>query len=112
MMGKYPIRMDDKQRIFIDRNGTYFRYVLDCLRDGEVTYPSDMFLRARLEMEYAYFELIEPKEKKTTLYTVRKSKSKGRKWPGFFKIFTLSFWKGLFAKKPYPVETCFETCED
>jgi len=112
MMGKYPIRMDEKQRIFIDRNGNYFRYVLDCLRDGEVSYPQDSFLRARLELEYVYFELIEPKEKKMTLYKVKKSKPKGRNWSGLFKVFTWSFWKSIFQRKVVNKPVIEETCEE
>jgi len=98
MMGRYPIRLDDKKRIFLDRNGDYFRYVLDCMRDGKVTYPEDFFMKRRLEIEFVYFGLIKPREKKRTLSQNKKSLNQNKKWPGFLKIFTLGFWKGLFNK--------------
>jgi len=57
--GRYPITLDAKNRIFVDRNGQYFGYVLDCLRKGKVELPtSDSFLLSRVQREYEFFELI------------------------------------------------------
>ena len=60
--GKYPIMLDDKGRIFLDRNGEYFGYVLDCLRQGKIETPSDPYLSRRLQAEFEYFELVDKKE--------------------------------------------------
>lgn len=34
--GRYDIRVEDDGIIFIDRDGIYFRYILNYLRDGGV----------------------------------------------------------------------------
>jgi len=56
--GRYPITLDAKNRIFIDRNGKYFGYVLDCLRKGNIEFPSDPFLSSRVQKECEFFELV------------------------------------------------------
>ena len=60
--GKYPIMLDHKDRIFFDRNGEYFGYVLDCLRQGKVELPSDSYLSRRVQAEYEFFDLLAKKE--------------------------------------------------
>ena len=57
--GRSPITLDKKNRIFIDRNGKYFGYVLDCLRKGKIELPtSDSFLSSRVQKEFEFFGLV------------------------------------------------------
>jgi hypothetical protein len=48
---------EDFGHVFIDRDGTLFRYVLDFLRDDEVVLPEDPLERAMLVLEFEYFGL-------------------------------------------------------
>uniref|UniRef100_A0A803T9F3 Potassium channel tetramerisation-type BTB domain-containing protein n=1 Tax=Anolis carolinensis TaxID=28377 RepID=A0A803T9F3_ANOCA len=46
---------DNKGRIFIDRDGFLFRYILDYLRDKQVVLPDHFPERGRLKREYLIF---------------------------------------------------------
>ncbi|XP_034963908.1 BTB/POZ domain-containing protein KCTD16 [Zootoca vivipara] len=48
---------DSKGRIFIDRDGFLFRYILDYLRDKQVVLPDHFPERGRLKREAEYFQL-------------------------------------------------------
>jgi hypothetical protein len=48
---------DSKNRIFIDRDGTLFRYVLDYLRNKKLSLPENFSERDRLRMEADYYRL-------------------------------------------------------
>lgn len=56
--GRYPLMFDHKKRIFIDRNGEFFGYVLDCLREGKVDLPPIGPLRKRIEAELTFFGIL------------------------------------------------------
>eukprot|EP00756_Hemistasia_phaeocysticola_P066000 Hpha_TRINITY_DN8937_c0_g2::TRINITY_DN8937_c0_g2_i1::g.80723::m.80723 len=46
---------DAEGRIFVDRNGALFRFVLDFLRDGEINPPSGFVEWGALQREFAFF---------------------------------------------------------
>nr|XP_003218704.1 PREDICTED: BTB/POZ domain-containing protein KCTD12 [Anolis carolinensis] len=48
---------DSKGRVFLDRDGFLFRYVLDYLRDQELVLPERFPERSRLQREAEYFQL-------------------------------------------------------
>ena len=48
---------DSKNRIFIDRDGGLFRYVLDYLRNKKLSLPENFTERDRLRLEADYFHL-------------------------------------------------------
>eukprot|EP00033_Pygsuia_biforma_P003511 GCRY01003844.1.p1 GENE.GCRY01003844.1~~GCRY01003844.1.p1 ORF type:complete len:240 (+),score=44.21 GCRY01003844.1:191-910(+) len=56
--GRMPLRKDENGRYFIDRNGKWFSYVLDYLRDlNSFIVPADGELRRILAREADYFQL-------------------------------------------------------
>jgi len=55
--GALPIAKDDKDVYFIDRNGEYFTYILDYLREKVLLVPSDAFLTKKVREEMEFFEL-------------------------------------------------------
>jgi hypothetical protein len=48
---------DSKNRIFIDRDGVLFRYILDYLRNKKLTLPENFSERDRLRAEADYYRL-------------------------------------------------------
>eukprot|EP01060_Flectonema_neradi_P025791 TRINITY_DN34620_c0_g1_i1.p1 TRINITY_DN34620_c0_g1~~TRINITY_DN34620_c0_g1_i1.p1 ORF type:complete len:245 (+),score=33.31 TRINITY_DN34620_c0_g1_i1:43-735(+) len=48
---------DNKGRLFFDRDGTLFKYILDYLRDRTCALPSDPYLLSRIANEANYFGL-------------------------------------------------------
>lgn len=48
---------DSKNRIFIDRDGVLFRYILDYLRNRKLSLPENFAERDRLRMEAEYYRL-------------------------------------------------------
>lgn len=48
---------DTKGRLFIDRDGILFRYILDYLRDDEIQFPRGFREKRRLQKEAEYFKL-------------------------------------------------------
>ncbi|KAK9941076.1 hypothetical protein M0R45_017704 [Rubus argutus] len=54
--GRYSLCQDDKGCVFIDRNGEYFGYIIDWLRDGDVLTLEDSKY-SRLLKEAQYFQL-------------------------------------------------------
>ena len=57
--GSIPTATDIKQRIFIDRDGPLFRYILNFLRDKRLNLPENFTEYAQLRQE-ADFYRIEP----------------------------------------------------
>jgi hypothetical protein len=49
---------DSKNRIFIDRDGILFRYVLDYLRNQKLSLPENFSERDRLRIEADYYRLV------------------------------------------------------
>ena len=54
LSGRFPIEKDEKDYIFIDRNGKYFEPLLDFLRSGELNCPSELSMK-RLIQEANYY---------------------------------------------------------
>eukprot|EP01065_Artemidia_motanka_P022494 TRINITY_DN26706_c0_g1_i1.p1 TRINITY_DN26706_c0_g1~~TRINITY_DN26706_c0_g1_i1.p1 ORF type:complete len:461 (+),score=139.56 TRINITY_DN26706_c0_g1_i1:85-1467(+) len=54
VLGHGAVR-DDQGRLFIDRNGDLFRYILDFLRDNELRPPSGFCEWGALKREFRYF---------------------------------------------------------
>jgi hypothetical protein len=57
--GRYKLPKDEKGRIFIDRDGTHFRHILNFLRDGTLNVPSDPILLVDLLRESQFYQLHE-----------------------------------------------------
>jgi len=57
--GRYKLPTDEKGRIFIDRDGTNFRYILNFLRDGTLNAPYDQILLMDLLQEAQFYQLHE-----------------------------------------------------
>lgn len=53
------ISFDKNEEIFIDRDGTHFRYILNYLRTGIVTIPRDVAAIQELLIEAEYYQLKE-----------------------------------------------------
>ena len=49
---------DSKNRIFIDRDGILFRYILDYLRNQKLSLPENFSERDRLRVEADYYRLV------------------------------------------------------
>ena len=49
---------DSKNRVFIDRDGVLFRYVLDYLRNRKLSLPENFAERDRLRIEAEYYRLV------------------------------------------------------
>ncbi len=49
---------DSKNRIFIDRDGVLFRYILDYLRNNKLSLPENFSERDRLRNEADYYRLV------------------------------------------------------
>jgi arginine utilization protein RocB len=60
--GRHTLHKNEEGRIFIDRNGKLFEYILDYLRDGEWIVTADPELLARLHREMEYYGLSVPEE--------------------------------------------------
>lgn len=56
-VGRHAIHKNEEGRVFIDRNGKLFEYILDYLRNGEWDIPRDDSLVAKLNREIKYFGL-------------------------------------------------------
>ncbi|XP_021954745.1 BTB/POZ domain-containing protein KCTD12 [Folsomia candida] len=55
--GVDSIPKDSKGKIFIDRDGVLFRYVLDYLRNQNIVLPENFHEKSRLKAEAEYFQL-------------------------------------------------------
>jgi len=57
--GDYELEFDSEGRFFIDRNGEYFKYILDSLRNDEVLLPQSSELKELVLKEFEFFGLKE-----------------------------------------------------
>jgi hypothetical protein len=55
--GVDAIPKDSKGKVFIDRDGVLFRYVLDYLRNQNIVLPENFHEKARLRAEAEFFQL-------------------------------------------------------
>jgi len=55
--GRMNIILDRNNLPFIDRDGEYFGYVLDYLRDGEVQLPHDVMIAEIIEKEFEFYRI-------------------------------------------------------
>jgi len=55
--GKYPSKKDYHNAYFIDRDGKYFRYVLNFLRDGEVDLPDEPHFIRQVLREARFYQV-------------------------------------------------------
>ena len=55
--GRFNIAKDSEHRYFIDRDGTYFPYILDFLRDDTTLPPPSLALRVSAKKPYIIFTI-------------------------------------------------------
>jgi len=55
--GRYNLQKDEEANIFIDRDGTHFRYILNCLRDGKCILPESKPVLLELLQESEYYQI-------------------------------------------------------
>lgn len=63
--GRFKLDLDSHQRIFIDRDGQYFHFILMYLRDGIVDIPEDAspYMIRRLKAEFDFYNFAIAREK-------------------------------------------------
>eukprot|EP00741_Cyanophora_paradoxa_P006064 tig00000981_g5882.t1 len=57
--GRFEVTKDPEGLYFIDRDGTYFRHILNYLRDGVTELPEDRIAQREIMREAEYFQLQE-----------------------------------------------------
>jgi len=57
--GRFNLPKDNNGSIFIDRDGTHFRYILNYLRDKSVNLPNDKTLYKDLLNEAIFYQMEE-----------------------------------------------------
>ena len=68
--GKFEMKPSEDGSFFIDRDGTYFRFILNYLRNGELILPDGATFLKELEAEAKFYQLqgildeLKPKESK------------------------------------------------
>ena len=55
--GRYKLPTDEKGRVFIDRDGTHFRYILNFLRDGTLNVAQDHVILMDILQEAQFYQL-------------------------------------------------------
>jgi len=55
--GRYNVKKDEDDCVFIDRDGTHFRYILNYLRDGSLNLPKEELLYLDLLKEAQYYQI-------------------------------------------------------
>lgn len=55
--GVESVSKDSKGKVFIDRDGVLFRYILDYLRNQNIVLPENFHEKARLRAEAEFFQL-------------------------------------------------------
>eukprot|EP01080_Neovahlkampfia_damariscottae_P012292 gene12292-5875_t len=67
--GNFEFKKDQEGRVFIDRDGTHFRSVLNYLREGGYTskfiLPDDRLIVDQIKQEFDYYEIPWPQEVST-----------------------------------------------
>eukprot|EP01114_Cavostelium_apophysatum_P019526 TRINITY_DN631_c0_g1_i2.p1 TRINITY_DN631_c0_g1~~TRINITY_DN631_c0_g1_i2.p1 ORF type:complete len:210 (+),score=46.84 TRINITY_DN631_c0_g1_i2:63-692(+) len=59
LSGQFKARLDGSNRIFVDRDGTHFRYILNYLRSGKFVPPNDPASIQELLVEADYYQVKE-----------------------------------------------------
>eukprot|EP01129_Flabellula_baltica_P005179 TRINITY_DN184_c0_g1_i1.p1 TRINITY_DN184_c0_g1~~TRINITY_DN184_c0_g1_i1.p1 ORF type:complete len:436 (-),score=126.09 TRINITY_DN184_c0_g1_i1:47-1354(-) len=54
---EYGVELDENGEIFIDREGKYFHYIMEFIRDGIVLLPDDEYIRLKVAKEAEYYSL-------------------------------------------------------
>jgi hypothetical protein len=61
LSGKFGIKEDEKENIFIDRDGTHFKFILNYLREqgaeDEIVLPEDPVILKELKKEFKYYQI-------------------------------------------------------
>jgi len=82
--GRYELIKNDEGRIFIDRDGKYFRYILEFLRDGEWDLPeTDTVLLKKIIKDISYFGLEHTLPEKLQQKKLKKEKIDTSSWKMF-----------------------------
>ena len=55
--GRHEVQTTEDGSFFIDRDGTYFRFILNYLRDGELILPEGATFLAELEAEARFYQV-------------------------------------------------------
>ena len=55
--GKFDTKPSEDGSFFIDRDGTHFRFILNYLRDGELTLPKEATFLDELRKEVAFYQI-------------------------------------------------------
>ena len=55
--GRFAVKKDSKGNYFIDRDGTYFKYILNYLRDGYVNLPTKPLPRKQILAEAMFYQI-------------------------------------------------------
>ena len=55
--GRFPMKPSDDGAFFIDRDGTYFRYILNYLRDGKLSLPEGATVIEEIEAEAEFYQI-------------------------------------------------------
>eukprot|EP01129_Flabellula_baltica_P006740 TRINITY_DN255_c0_g1_i1.p1 TRINITY_DN255_c0_g1~~TRINITY_DN255_c0_g1_i1.p1 ORF type:complete len:448 (-),score=120.66 TRINITY_DN255_c0_g1_i1:41-1339(-) len=55
--GKYDVQYNDEGEIYIDREGKYFHYILEYLRDGYCLLPNDKQVQQKVAKEAEFYQL-------------------------------------------------------
>ncbi|CAH3194605.1 unnamed protein product [Porites evermanni] len=55
--GRFPMKPTEDGTFFIDRDGTYFRYILNYLRDGKLSLPEGATFFEEIEAEAEFYQI-------------------------------------------------------
>ena len=55
--GRFDTKPSEDGSYFIDRDGTHFRYILNYLRTGQLTFPKDEIIREELLTEAEFYQV-------------------------------------------------------
>ena len=55
--GRFPMKPAEDGTFFIDRDGTYFRYILNYLRDGKLSLPDGTTFFEEIEAEAEFYQI-------------------------------------------------------
>ena len=55
--GRFPMKPPEDGTFFIDRDGTYFRYILNYLRDGKLSLPEGATFFEEIEAEAGFYQI-------------------------------------------------------
>ena len=55
--GRFPMKPSEDGTFFIDRDGNYFRYILNYLRDGKLSLPEGATFHEEIEAEAEFYQI-------------------------------------------------------